>query len=393
MAKLTTTKASKRNKLVTAPKFKPKSTFRRAPPEESTPHASAKAPTPPPPAPPPYIIDYTVEFNGKSILQGVSTSGDFDFHDFTVKEGRAVEKAADIKGYQVHRHLDTAIISYADKRAHQKKKKKEEETKVTQPILPPATPMAPATLYTFLILSSLPPPNPYYYPGVPGMLSPYYAPLIAPPILPYYPPPPSSGYYQPPIPSLPPRLLSNAQSRSPIAEERQQRNNPVLLESDAGNLLREYFLWQIQRHPSQQTTLEEAYQKLETQLYDLRSIHDFKKDDWSALRILIGLGIRLAKETKLFREHLSTPAPTRSPRRGGAGGARAETRRGMDEEMRGGRVYEKDGYYGKRAEETETADKEEEEEDEVISITDEDEESTSIEGESEEGEEAEQEEE
>ncbi|KAL9105264.1 MAG: hypothetical protein Q9187_008743, partial [Circinaria calcarea] len=98
-AQLHSAMVNKRNYLVTTPRPKPTSTSKKAPTVESTFQTPIKPSTPLTKyLHPPYAIHYIIGLNGKSILQSVSSSDDFDFHDSTERDGRAVEKAADSKG-------------------------------------------------------------------------------------------------------------------------------------------------------------------------------------------------------------------------------------------------------------------------------------------------------
>ena len=177
------------------------------------------------------------------------------------------------------------------------KKKDNDISAVTQA---PITPIAAAP-------AALVPPFGYYPPSAP----PAY-PMFAPPASnPYYPPfytPPwmhSQGFppqaaAPSPLPAVIARPLSSEKPPTPPSPPPPQ-SSPVQIEGDAGRLLQGYISWQIGRNPSQQSALDNAFNQLQAELYELQDIRRFKDADWSALGIQLGLGKRLSREVKVYK--------------------------------------------------------------------------------------------
>lgn len=77
-------------------------------------------------------------------------------------------------------------------------------------------------------------------------------------------------------------------------------SSPVQAYGDSGKLRKAYFDWQLSRNPSEQDAIGVTYERVNRELYHLRDIHGFKKQDWLELEVLLGLGRRLSKEIKEF---------------------------------------------------------------------------------------------
>jgi len=81
-------------------------------------------------------------------------------------------------------------------------------------------------------------------------------------------------------------------------------SSPPKIDGDQGQLLQDYFVWQIQRNESQREVLEQALTTLKGQCYGLDDIHSFTSEEWKEFDIPKGLVRRLRKELKTYRGEL-----------------------------------------------------------------------------------------